>query len=174
LRRTGAIVLSSSRGNEVSFETEEAQNGLFTEEILRALTSNVADGNHDGLLDDKELRTYVARAVARQSGDQQHPVVDTDNMDQRIELPIVPQASAILSRRDPAVGRAGTRGLDLSGNVASASPSGAGFDPCALEAQPPHGCGCTVPGQSAGGHPGLWGLGLLTLARLRRRARAPV
>lgn len=169
LRRTGAIVLSSSRGNEVSFETEEAQNGLFTEEILRALTSGVADGNHDGVLDDKELRNYVARAVARQSGDQQHPVVDTDNMDMRIELAIVPQASAILGRSEPAAARAGTRGLDLSGNVAG---SASAFDPCALETPRPHGCGCALPAEADRAAPVLFGLALLAAARRRRRRPA--
>ena len=55
-------------------------------------------------------------------------------------------------------------------------PGEGGFDPCALEAQPPHGCGCAVPGQSAGGRAWLYGLGLLGLMRLRRRwrARTPV
>jgi WD40 repeat protein len=170
LRRTGAIVLSSSRGNEVSFETEAAQNGLFTEEILRALTSSVADGNRDGLLDDKELRNYVARAVARQTGDQQHPVVDTDNMDMRIELPIVPQASAVLGRSEPSAAPAATRGLDLSGSNASPEAAGSGFDPCALQTPPRHGCGCALPGQRTDEPAWLFGLGLLAVARYRRRS----
>lgn len=170
-RRTGAIVLSSSRGNEVSFETEEAQNGLFTEEILKALTSSVADGNRDGLLDDRELRGYVARAVAKQSNDQQHPVVDTDNLDVKVELPIVPQASSIVGRAEPGGGaaRAG-RGLELE---TDANATAGAFDPCALATPPPHGCGCALPGRSGDAGPSLLGLGLLlTLLRRRRLPRA--
>ncbi len=176
IRRTGAIVLSSSRGNEVSFETEEAQNGLFTEEILRAMTSSVADGNRDGLLDDRELRGYVASAVARQSQNHQHPVVDTDNSDVRIELPLAPGASAILTRGEPATGRASAaRGLEVSlaasANVSLKSDAG-GFDPCALATPRPRGCGCALPTQSPGAAAELLGVGSFATGLLcRRRSR---
>jgi len=89
-RRSGAVVLSSSRGGELSYESPAWQNGLFTEEILRALsTPGLADRNGDGAVDNRELREYVAGAVSRQSGGAQNPVVDRDNIYQLIRLPVV-------------------------------------------------------------------------------------
>ena len=43
VRRSGAIVFSSCRGDEVSYESAEYENGLFTEYILRALGGGGAD-----------------------------------------------------------------------------------------------------------------------------------
>jgi WD40 repeat protein len=173
VRRTGAIVFSSSRGSELSYETPEAQNGLFTEEILRALTSSVADANHDGIVDDRELRTHVARAVAQQSGEQQHPVVDTDNPDVRIELPIVLDALPILTRGDPlASGSTASRGLSLSASaeLSAHGDLGLGTAPCPL----PQGCGCHVAStRDSNGldAPSVLGALLVSAWFLRRRRR---
>ena len=98
LRRSGAIVLSSSRGNEVSFERDDIKNGVFTEEILKALVSDVADRDKDGVVTTDELREYLAGAVAASTTDKQHPVVDRDNLDARFGLPIVRAAAAIVTR----------------------------------------------------------------------------
>ncbi len=46
-RRSGAVVFPSSRGGELSYESPAWQNGLFTEELVRALTTSVADQNGD-------------------------------------------------------------------------------------------------------------------------------
>lgn len=97
-RRTGAVVFSSSRGSEASFERADLKNGVFTEEILTALTGDVADRDRDGVLTLAELRAYVERAVASSTGDLQHPTVDRDNADARFALPIAPAARAIVTR----------------------------------------------------------------------------
>lgn len=99
-RRTGAIVLSSSRGSERSFESSTIQNGAFTEELLRALTTSVADTDKNGRVSTDELRTYVMAAVPRATDGFQHPVVDRDNLDLRFELPLVKSAQPILNRAD--------------------------------------------------------------------------
>jgi hypothetical protein len=111
-RRTGAIVLSSSTGGERSWESAEIQNGVFTEEILRALTTDVADADRIGRLSTEELRAYVLWAVPGRTDGQQHPTVDRDNLYQVFDLPIVKAARPILDRGDPlARGRGGAPSL---------------------------------------------------------------
>ena len=100
-RRSGAIVLSSSRGSEVSYEFEALQNGAFTEAILTALTSAAADTNHDGTVSTDELRIYVARRVAALTHDRQHPTVDRDNLEAKFGLPVVTAARGVVTRPDP-------------------------------------------------------------------------
>lgn len=101
LRRSGAIVFSSSTGAEISYEQEELQNGVFTEELLRALTSPAADANGDQQLSMAELRGFVTRAVAERTGGLQHPVVDRDNPEANLALPLMP-ASALPAEIRPA------------------------------------------------------------------------
>lgn len=80
IRRSGAIVFSSSKGNELSYESREMENGLFTEYITRALSTVEADENKDGVISVRELRGYVARNVSEISNGLQNPVVDRDNI----------------------------------------------------------------------------------------------
>jgi hypothetical protein len=87
-RRSGAIVLASSLGTESSLEAPEWANGAFTEEILNALHSPVADTNQDGMVDTGELETFVTGAVPKRTGDRQHPNVERDNPLQKFALPI--------------------------------------------------------------------------------------
>lgn len=87
-RRSGAIVFSSSRGGEFSYEKEALENGLFTEEIIHALTRAEADTDHDGLISTDELRHHVINAVATSSHHLQHPTVDRDNIYQRFGFPL--------------------------------------------------------------------------------------
>lgn len=87
-RRTGAIVFSSSRGGEFSYETDELQNGVFSESVLQALTSPHADVDKSGSVSTNELRSYVAAEVARRTNNLQHPVVDRDNVHARFEFPL--------------------------------------------------------------------------------------
>lgn len=89
LRRSGAIVFSSSRGSEFSYESEKIKNGFFTEEIIKALTSNKADKNRDGIVSTDELRDYVSKEVSKHTDDMQHPTVDRDNIFQKFGFPIV-------------------------------------------------------------------------------------
>ncbi|HUS63087.1 MAG TPA: caspase family protein [Kofleriaceae bacterium] len=88
VRRTGAIVFSSSRGSEPSYEIEKLQNGAFTSAIKDALTTTAADVDRDHTVSTDELRRYVARAVAALTGDLQHPTVDRDNPAIRFGFPV--------------------------------------------------------------------------------------
>ena len=83
VRRSGAIVFSSSKGGELSYERSDIQNGLFTYWVMKALTTKDADKNNDGIVSTDELREYVSVEVAKASGDLQHPTVDRDNIYQK-------------------------------------------------------------------------------------------
>ena len=88
LRRSGAIVFSSSTGGEFSYEYEKLKNGLFTEAIIDALTTEQADVDGDHIVSTEELRTYVIKFVSYLSGDLQHPTVDRDNIYLRFGFPL--------------------------------------------------------------------------------------
>jgi WD40 repeat protein len=88
-RRSGAIVLSSSRGSEPSYERDDLQNGVFTEVVLNALSTKEGDANRDGRISTDELRDYVISRVPRISQGLQHPVVDRDNLDMLFSLPLM-------------------------------------------------------------------------------------
>lgn len=88
-RRSGAIVVTSSTGREFSLESPDYRNGAFTEELLRALRSAVADEDGDGWVSTDELRAHVLDAVPALTGGLQHPAVDKDNIYQTFRLPIV-------------------------------------------------------------------------------------
>jgi uncharacterized caspase-like protein len=83
VRRSGAIVFSSSKGGELSYERSDIENGLFTEYIIKALTTTDADKDGNGIVSTDELREYVSAQVAKASGDLQHPTVDRDNIYQK-------------------------------------------------------------------------------------------
>ena len=91
-RRTGAVVYSSSLGSELSYERSDLRNGVFTNVLLRALTSPAADRDNDHLVSMDELRAFVSPAVAGITGDLQHPTIDRDNADAAIALPISPES----------------------------------------------------------------------------------
>ena len=88
-RRTGAIVFSSSRGGEISYESPFIKNGFFTRGIINALTNKIADINKNGKIDSNELRDFVQKLVIKNTEDLQHPTVDRDNLYQKIELPCI-------------------------------------------------------------------------------------
>jgi len=90
LRRTGAIVLSSSRGNEYSYESDAIQNGFFTHAIVNALTTGAGDSNGDKSIDTDELRLYVAQAVAQATSGRQNPTVDRDNLFVKLRFSTLP------------------------------------------------------------------------------------
>lgn len=87
-RRSGAIVFSSSKGGEFSYEDDKLQNGLFTSTLIRSLTTTQADRNRDGKVTTDELRDFVSLSVATASGNLQHPTVDRDNLYQRFAFPV--------------------------------------------------------------------------------------
>ncbi|HAN79676.1 MAG TPA: hypothetical protein DCQ31_18895 [Bacteroidales bacterium] len=82
MRRSGAIVFSSSKGGELSYEFSNLENGLFTEYIMKAL-SGEADADKNGIVSTDELRTYVSAEVSKASGGAQNPTVDRDNIFQK-------------------------------------------------------------------------------------------
>ncbi|MFH1981973.1 MAG: caspase family protein [Pseudomonadota bacterium] len=94
LRRSGATVLSSSRGDEFSYESDRFENGFFTEAMMTALTTTDADRNGDLYLSGEELQHYLSERVAGMSGDLQHPTVDRDNIHQEIRLPLLRVSAA--------------------------------------------------------------------------------
>lgn len=87
-RRTGAIVFSSSKGSELSYESREMENGLFTEYIIRAFSTNEADENKDGSVSVEELRKYVSSKVSLATNGMQNPTVDRDNIFQKFSFKI--------------------------------------------------------------------------------------
>ena len=100
-RRTGAIVFSSSRGGEFSYEPTEyspSGNGFFTAAILRSLRSLDADSDGDGEVGTDELRDYVTRAVSARSEGLQNPTVDRDNIHLRFGLAL---SASALAEADP-------------------------------------------------------------------------
>ncbi len=85
-RRSGAIVFSSCRGGEYSYESDEIGNGFFTSKIIQGLTGGAR--NENGIVSVDALRTYVAEEVAKMSSDLQHPTVDRDNLYQKFGFPV--------------------------------------------------------------------------------------
>jgi hypothetical protein len=163
-RRSGAIVLSSSRGSELSWELDELQNGVFTEEILLALTTGRADADKDGVVSVDELRRYVAGEVPKRTQSMQHPTVDRDNLEVSFGFPVVPEAAAIVTRADAqalageaSAGGGGARSLrDL---------------PAPPKTPAPQGCGCALPGEVGDDGAASASLLLAIAAWLRRPSR---
>ncbi len=88
-RGRGAVVFSSSRGAEASWELEALANGAFTEALLDGLAGS-ADRDGDGRIALLELEAHVAAQVARLTGDRQHPNISRENRAARLSLPILP------------------------------------------------------------------------------------
>ncbi len=86
-RRSGAVVISSSEGNEFSYESDDFRNGIFTESLLDAL-AGLADFNEDGQVSLEELKRYLKETVPGMSGGRQHPVIDRDNLYQKFSFPL--------------------------------------------------------------------------------------
>jgi len=89
MRRSGAIVFSSSQGGEASWEDAKFQNGLFTEGIINGIENGLADINKDGLVSTDELRDYVRQSVSQMSKGIQHPTVDRDNIYIKFNIPVI-------------------------------------------------------------------------------------
>gem|GEM_PF-2189815 len=91
-RRTGSIVLSSCMGNELSYESDQFENGLFTEAILRGLGDAGTDADRNGEISEQELRDYVVKTVESMSKGVQHPTVDRDNT--YVDIPVARTAGS--------------------------------------------------------------------------------
>ena len=92
-RRAGAVVFASSRGDESSYESAQLGHGVFTFELLAALSGSAADRNGDGRTSTEELRRHVAAAVAERTQGLQHPTIDHDNLSQTLDFPVVRAAN---------------------------------------------------------------------------------
>ncbi|MCX7788468.1 MAG: caspase family protein [Spirochaetes bacterium] len=90
-RRSGAIVFSSSKGGEVSYEGGPVKNGFFTAKILECVKDSEADQDGDEVISSDELRKYVSRKVAELSEGKQNPTVDRDNLYQKVQLSLLPE-----------------------------------------------------------------------------------
>jgi WD40 repeat protein len=144
-RRTGALVLASSRGSESSYEFDELRNGAFTASIKTALGTTQADADGDGVISIDELRRFVAKDVAAHTGDKQHPTLDRDN-------PLALVAFAVAS------GSGGTSGADDAADREQVHARG-----CA--------CGLAAPPEKATkGLVASLAIGMLAWGRARRRA----
>lgn len=83
---TGATVISSSGGTELSIEGNNYKNGLFTYCLLNGLTSGEADLNNDKVIFISELQQYVQREVNLLSNGLQTPTsrIQNNELDYRI------------------------------------------------------------------------------------------
>ena len=70
---TGATIISSSGGTEVSMESDQWRNGLFTYCLLKGLKSGMADLDYDGNILLSELQNYVIEEVTEKSKGTQRP-----------------------------------------------------------------------------------------------------
>ena len=118
VRRSGAIVFSSCRGNEASLEADEWRQGAFTAKILSAFKDPSADANGDGRISADELRNYVASEVpkfvkALDPAAEQHPTVDRDNIYEKFSFPTLgPSAKAVGTQGAAAVPAVPEKELD--------------------------------------------------------------
>lgn len=85
-RGTGATVISSSGGTELSIEGNNYKNGLFTYCLLQGLASGEADLNGDKKVFVSELQQYVRAEVNRLSNGLQTPTsrIQNKELDYRI------------------------------------------------------------------------------------------
>ncbi len=167
LRRSGAIVFSSSLGTEYSYETDELHNGVFTSAIVRALTSDEADTNHDGIVSIEELRQHVSQQAAQLTGGAQHPTIDHDNTTALFGFPI---ARGAMSEPEPSAaedpGVVASRGLALDTNPSAQTGM------CPEPLRPPAACGCEVaPDLSRGRFACSLAAAVAALACARKRGR---
>ena len=78
-RGTGATIISSSGGAELSIEGGAFKNGLFTYCLMKALTTNEADLNKDRHISVSELQIYVRDQVNILSEGRQTPTSRLQN-----------------------------------------------------------------------------------------------
>ncbi|MEO0895392.1 MAG: caspase family protein [Bacteroidota bacterium] len=71
-QQAGVTVMTSSSGNEFSFENKRWGHGAFSKAILEGLRGR-ADYNHDELVSLLELNLYVTTRVKELTGGKQHP-----------------------------------------------------------------------------------------------------
>jgi WD40 repeat protein len=80
-RGTGAVVISSSSGNEYSLEGSQWGNGVFTYAVLQALGHARANSDGDSTVTVSKLQRYVTDEVRRLTDGAQNPTVRRENLD---------------------------------------------------------------------------------------------
>lgn len=78
----GVMLFLSSRTNETSQENPWADNGFFTQYLLKGI-KGAADTNKDRIITAKEIYSYVSTNVIKRTNGKQHPVMwgkFSDNM----------------------------------------------------------------------------------------------
>jgi len=69
----GRIILTSSRQNEISKESDKLQHGFFTYYLIKGLKGE-ADLNDDKIIDLDEISFYLNKHVPEATDNTQHPV----------------------------------------------------------------------------------------------------
>jgi len=88
-RRSGIVIMASSRGEEFSFELAEHGHGSFTVGLLEAFAGQ-ADFNRDRQVTLPELEIYVPKRVTELTGGLQHPhLVAVEDFDPQVALTVV-------------------------------------------------------------------------------------
>ena len=80
-RGSGATVITSSAGVQVSFEDDRWQNGAFTYVFLYGLKTMKADANQDGQVTASELQSFVSEYVPRLTKGLQVPTFRRENLE---------------------------------------------------------------------------------------------
>lgn len=70
----GVMLFLSSRSNETSQENPWADNGFFTQYLLKGI-KGAADTNGDRIITAQEIFSYVSSNVAKRTNGKQHPVM---------------------------------------------------------------------------------------------------
>jgi WD40 repeat protein/ankyrin repeat protein len=114
LRRTGAVVFSSSGGGELSYEPpvyREDGNGFFTTAVLESLRAIEADSDQDGFVAAGEMEAFVRKRVSERSEGLQNPTIDRDNIFQHVGLPMTGAGFAYAEAGTGKKGAAGEEAL---------------------------------------------------------------
>lgn len=79
-RGTGTAVIAAAGGMEMSLESGDWKNGVFTYAILRGLKTGQADFNEDHRITVSELRDFVMEEVERLTSGRQAPTARRENL----------------------------------------------------------------------------------------------
>jgi uncharacterized caspase-like protein len=80
-KETGATVISSSTGTELSVEGKQWKNGAFTFALLDGLIGMKADADHNKEITVRETRDYITGKVKELTGGRQNPTTRQENID---------------------------------------------------------------------------------------------
>jgi hypothetical protein len=84
----GRVIMTASRGSEVSQEKDELGHGVFTYYLLRGLQGE-ADKNHTGIVTVSELYEYVTAQVPQATQNTQTPLMSADEVAGEIVMGVV-------------------------------------------------------------------------------------